>query len=69
MRRGKSDAFFFPEVLLRHFFSYIHYRVVFSFIDATYLQWLAETGFVVVGDRFMPQGESGHTLTFCEKPE
>lgn len=36
---------------------------------ATYLQWFAEAGFVVQWDRFIPEGESGHTLLFAKKPE
>ncbi len=33
----------------------------------TYLQWVTEAGFHVEWDRFIPEGESGHTLIFCRK--
>ncbi len=33
----------------------------------TYLQWLTEAGFHVVWDRFIPEGEGGHTLFFVKK--
>lgn len=31
----------------------------------TYLRWLREAGFKVEWQRFIPEGEGGHTLVFC----
>ena len=36
--------------------------------EATYLQWIAESGLQVHWKRFVPEGESGHTLVFAQKP-
>ena len=33
----------------------------------TYLQWITEAGFHLVWDRFIPEGEGGHTLIFAKK--
>ena len=34
---------------------------------ATYIQWLEASGFVVLWDRFIPEGDGGHTLLFSKK--
>ena len=36
--------------------------------EATYLRWIAESGLQVRWKRFIPEGESGHTLVFAQKP-
>ena len=36
--------------------------------EATYLQWISESGFHVRWKRFIPEEESGHTLVFAQKP-
>jgi SAM-dependent methyltransferase len=36
--------------------------------EATYLQWISESGLHVRWKRFIPEGESGHTLVFAKKP-
>ena len=33
---------------------------------ATYLVWLREAGLEPVWDRFVPEGDSGHTLVLAE---
>jgi hypothetical protein len=35
--------------------------------EATYLQWIAEAGFHLHRRRFIPEGDSGHTLVFAQK--
>jgi SAM-dependent methyltransferase len=35
----------------------------------TYLIWLTQAGFTVLWDRFVPEGNSGHTLVLAQKPE
>lgn len=35
---------------------------------ATYRQWLTEIGFSLHWDRFIPEGDSGHTLLLAQKP-
>ena len=35
---------------------------------ATYLRWIEEAGLHVHWERFIPEGESGHTLVFAQKP-
>jgi len=34
---------------------------------ATYIQWLEWSGFIVLWDRFIPEGDGGHTLLFSKK--
>ncbi|MBN1303882.1 MAG: class I SAM-dependent methyltransferase [Anaerolineales bacterium] len=34
---------------------------------ATYLDWLRKTGFDILWDRFIPEGDGGHTLIFAKK--
>ena len=36
--------------------------------EATYSQWISEAGLHVHWKRFIPEGESGHTLVFAQKP-
>ena len=36
--------------------------------ETTYLQWISESGIQVHWNRFIPEGESGHTLVFGQKP-
>jgi SAM-dependent methyltransferase len=44
-------------------------RMYWSHTDAdTYHRWLAAAGFSVRWDRFIPEGQGGHTLFLCEKP-
>ena len=44
-------------------------RMCWSHADeATYLQWISESGLHVHWKRFIPEGESGHTLVFAQKP-
>lgn len=33
----------------------------------TFVKWLKETGFQVIWDRFIPEGNSGHTLILAKK--
>ena len=33
----------------------------------TYLRWLESSGFEVIWDRFIPEGDGGHTLIFAKK--
>ena len=33
----------------------------------TYVQWISETGLRILWTRFIPEGESGHTLVFARK--
>lgn len=35
----------------------------------TYCKWLAQTGFHLCWDRFIPEGDGGHTLLLAQKPE
>lgn len=34
----------------------------------TYAQWISETGLRILWTRFIPEGESGHTLVLARKP-
>jgi SAM-dependent methyltransferase len=44
-------------------------RMCWSHADeATNLQWIRESGFRVHWKRFVPEGDSGHTLVFAQKP-
>ena len=33
----------------------------------TYIEWLKESGFLIVWDRFVPEGDGGHTLVLSRK--
>jgi len=33
----------------------------------TYLQWLQDVGFSILWDRYIPEGDGGHTLIFARK--
>jgi len=35
--------------------------------ESTYLEWITQSGFHVHWARFIPEGESGHTLVFAQK--
>lgn len=35
----------------------------------TYIQWLEETGFVIIWDKFIPEGDVGHSLMLARKDE
>lgn len=36
--------------------------------EETYVQWISETGLQILWTRFIPEGDSGHTLVFARKP-
>ena len=36
--------------------------------EPTYLAWLAQDGFEVLWHRFVPEGDSGHTLVLARRP-
>jgi hypothetical protein len=35
--------------------------------DATYLSWFTEAGLIPQWNRFVPEGESGHTLVLAQR--
>lgn len=37
--------------------------------EETYIKWISETGLDVLWKRFVPEGESGHTLILAQKPD
>jgi hypothetical protein len=44
-------------------------RMCWSHADeATYLRWMAEAGLRVHWSRFVPEGDSGHSLVLAQKP-